>query len=500
MNAPPLKVAPLKDRVQDELWAVADRHPAVLSATLAGSFVDSPGLEGVSDIDLILVVDRLDARTFDALVADFRDSLAPVLARAGYRLRINPTLGPLKFNEPDLAVLHLMLYSRQAHVEHVVQSPFTCLDWQRSAHVRKQTLAEVYPVFGLQPRHFVSARRSLQDYLRDFRASEVSYRELQCDEAGYTEVKRAKPMTSRDRHEFGYHVMRFLMRNLLKLVRRTQDVAAGDRLLDDYFAVFPAEREATSALLIELTAKKRALDFSEPVPNLDARLEAFLACFEGQFRELFFDTATRHVLFRHAPTAANRAPSGEVRFLGRLDAPILPFDLPEFATLADALEAAGVRRAVTSPLSRCRQTLESLSGRHALPPAEVCDALTEIDYGACDGLTVGEAQGAYPDLFAAWAEGGDPPFPGGESTADLAARVRGFLDGVLPTLAEPTAICTHNGVIRAVVGTALNVPPKLWYRLRVPHLTPVTLVSTRVGAFVDFAEAVEREVFGTFAA
>ena len=83
------------------------------------------------------------------LLSAFAAGLSPVLKSAGYALRINPTLGPLKFNDPATAVLHLMFYSRAAHIQHAIASPFTCLDWQRSAVHRGASLAEVYPVFGL---------------------------------------------------------------------------------------------------------------------------------------------------------------------------------------------------------------------------------------------------------------------------------------------------------------------------------------------------------------
>src|SRR5262245_7038285 len=210
----------LKDELCRLLWGVVDRHDFVRSATLTGSFVESAGLEGISDIDFVVVVDRLDKDRMQRLQEDFDLALRPALRVAEFDFRINATLGPLKFNDHRLAVLHLMLYSHESHVSHVINSPFTCLDWQRSAHVRKRSLADVYPVFALQPRHFLGSRRSAKDYLRDLHAGTISYRELVCDDDGYKEETRGKPMTERDRHEFAYHVMRFLMVNSLKLLQR----------------------------------------------------------------------------------------------------------------------------------------------------------------------------------------------------------------------------------------------------------------------------------------
>ncbi|MGH8632485.1 MAG: nucleotidyltransferase domain-containing protein, partial [Burkholderiales bacterium] len=305
-----------KQPIMDALRSVVEHVDWILSATLTGSFLHGPGLEGISDIDFVVVVDRLNAERMERLQDSFRAALTPVLAREGLSLRINPTLGPLKFNDERTAVLHLMLYSQAAHVEHVIHSPFTCLDWQRSRILFKQSLADVYPVFGLQPHHFISARRSIQDYLRDFRASVVSYRELACDSHGYREVRREKPMTIRDRHEFAYHILRFLMQNTLKLLLRRNEAPEGELLLDQFILAFGDCGGLLRPLYRELAAKKRALDFNERLPHLDERLEEWISDYERQFRDIFITDARRHILFRHAPTAANQASNGTPRFLG----------------------------------------------------------------------------------------------------------------------------------------------------------------------------------------
>ena len=133
--------AQLKAEILEQLMSVADRHDFVRSVTVTGSFVDSPTLDGISDIDCVVVVDHLNATRYDFMLAEFDAALRGVFATHGYEFRINSTLGPLKYNAPRLAVLHLMLYSNEARVRHAQQSPFTCLDWQRSTVWRKNSLA-----------------------------------------------------------------------------------------------------------------------------------------------------------------------------------------------------------------------------------------------------------------------------------------------------------------------------------------------------------------------
>ena len=489
----------LKDRIIQSLWRAADADANVVSATLAGSFVNAASLEGLSDIDFIVVVDRLDAAAFDALQRDFSEAVRPVLADAGYDFRLNATLGPLKFNAPKLAVLHLMPYSRAAHVEHVVNSPFTCLDWQRSPYFRKQSLSDVYPTFGLQPRHFLSARRSIADYLNDYRGRVVSYRELECDESGYRERKCHKPMDDRDRHEFAYHVMRFLMLNLLKLVRRCDARAATlEGLMDCFFELYPDGEPEARGLLSALADKKRRVDYADPIENLDARLERFVADFERQFRQDFIETATRHLTFRHAATEAN---TGPLRFLGRSDLPIL--DVEESAEslvkLRRAFEQVQPTRHFSSPLRRCLQSMGLAAGAEVAP--EIDDRLVEMDYGRCELMTVGKCREEHGELFEAWGRREDPRFPGGENSADVTSRANAFAQEQWAACGPSTATCTHNVVLRSLVGHALGVPEHDRHRIAVPHLTPIEFVATRrFGLFVNLDESVERAMFAGFAA
>jgi broad specificity phosphatase PhoE len=487
----------LSSELQVALFRAADRLSYVTSVTVTGSFAETGALEGLSDIDVVVVVDRLDRPRYDEIVRTCETAVRPVVERCGYELKVNSTLGPLKYNEPGVAVLHLMLYSHDAHVEHVINSPFTCFDWQRSTVKWKRSLADVYPVFGLQPRHFVDARRSPRDYLADLEAGEITYRDLECDAHGYREVRRTLPMKVRDKHEFAYHVMRFLMRNVLKLIYRTNDVpTTATDLLDAYFAVFPEEREGMAELFQHLNANKRHQDYTRRVLDLERQVARFVNAFTAQFREAFIDNATHHVVMRHAATAAN---VGDVAFLGRSDPPILEGRLPQW-DWQSLTAVAKPSVAWCSPLQRCRQTVDRLVNTAEMQVI-VDDRLIEYDYGACERLSVAQARQAFPELFQAWSQGEDPPFPGGgENTADVARRAKAFVEERLRDARHGSLVCTHNGVIRAMVGDLLGIPAKLWHRLSIPHCEPITIVSSRrFGVFVNIPPTVERRMFHSFA-
>ncbi len=495
-----MSVSQLKQQIIDAIWRTTDAMDDITSATLTGSFAYSDSLDGLSDIDFVVTLKELDETRYRNIRQAFQDSLGPVLASHGYDLMINSTLGPLKFNAPRLAVLHLMLYTEASHVSHVIQSPFTCLDWQRSPLYRKKSLAEVYPTFGLQPRHFLSARRSVTDYLNDYRDSVVSYREFDFENDVCREIKKTKSMTLRDRHEFAYHVMRFLMINLLKLVRYPlEDAQCLDEILTAYEKVFPVDADSFSETLRALAEKKRSLDFEISLPGLDHRLERFVMEFEKQFRSVFLRDASRHVWFRHAPTDWN---TGEMKFQGKTDQALAPMSdstLDEMESLRSLIASTGIKRGFTSTLMRSSHSLRRAAiGLELATKSD--DRLNEIDYGDCEGLTVGQARARYHHLFKAWSCGEDPCFPNGENSDMVLDRVRSFLRDELGWRSDPTVICTHNVVLRTLIGSCLGIATHQWHRLKIPHLTPISFVVTeKFGCFVEMDESVQRIVFSDFA-
>ena len=63
-----------------------------------------------------------------------------------------------------------------------------------------------------------------------------------------------------------------------------------------------------------------------------------------------------------------------------------------------------------------------------------------------------------------------------------------------------TVTCTHNVVMRCLVGHVLGLPAHQWHRLEVPHLAPITFVLNPThGLFVDIPPETARTLFRDFA-
>ncbi len=174
-------------------------------------------------------------------------------------------------------------------------------------------------------------------------------------------------------------------------------------------------------------------------------------------------TPTRLVLIRHGATVH----SAERRFSGRNDLPLDELGQRQASALAVRVAAAYADAAgvVSSPILRARQTAEPIAAALGVPVVDNAE-LAEVDFGAWEGLTFGEARAAAPDELAAWLTSPDIAPPGGESFADLARRVRRGRDAVIAAYPGKTAVVvSHVSPIKTLVRLALDAPPTSLFRI-----------------------------------
>lgn len=109
-----------------------------------------------------------------------------------------------------------------------------------------------------------------------------------------------------------------------------------------------------------------------------------------------------------------------------------------------------IREIWASPYARARETAEIVAARLDLP-VRFDGRLKESDVGEWAGRTYAEVQAADPEAFHAWVQGDlTHRFPGGESLADVSARVQEVVAEA--RLLAPTVLCVcHGGVIRSAV-------------------------------------------------
>jgi probable phosphomutase (TIGR03848 family) len=130
------------------------------------------------------------------------------------------------------------------------------------------------------------------------------------------------------------------------------------------------------------------------------------------------------------------------------------------AALVDRLGSLPIRALVSSPLARCRLTLEPLAAALDLAPV-VDERLTEVDYGEWTGRKLSDLV-KEPLWKVVQAQPSAAVFPGGEGLAHVQARAVAAVREHDKRLAEEHdsdalwVACTHGDVIKAVVADALG--------------------------------------------
>lgn len=457
----------LRRDIINSIRSVANSIDFVESLSLVGSFAESKSLEGISDIDIIVLVDKLNEKKFNSVVEKFKEKVKNLESNYGYPIYLNTSFGPLKF--PDFPIVfHLMIYDRELHKKHCIKSPFTCFDWQRSRIFVKKDMGQIYKVRMLQPSNFFHARRSANEYLEELAKNRISYREYRFNSPELVEDIKFREMSSRDRLEFANHITKFVMTNFLKLYAKKNIKLSRDEMIRRYFFIFPKNKERHLKFLKEISlAKKKAVP-REP-ENTANKLELFIQDFESQFRVTFDRKAVRLVGIRHFNTKQNEKPI----FLGqRIDPRIISPNKSDILETRKAL--SDVKAVYSSPSLRCKETLKVCGTDNFI----VTDKLKEIDYGLVEGKDASFLERNYPAVLLQWELGEDPKFPGGENYQDLLERIFGFLDESRKHAGEKIAFCTHNVVLRAMIGMSLKVRRKEWHKINVPHGKPLNFVLT----------------------
>jgi broad specificity phosphatase PhoE len=176
------------------------------------------------------------------------------------------------------------------------------------------------------------------------------------------------------------------------------------------------------------------------------------------------------VLVRHGETQGNAAR----QLLGRSESPLTVHGRSQVASIKSALGPVG--RLVSSPLGRARDTADALG---LAIPVEVDDRWVEVDYGELEG----RALDAVPaDLWARWRADATFRPPGGESLAEVGARVRRACDELFAHAGEgaradaDVVVVSHVSPIKAAVAWALGTGDEVVW-----HLYLATASITRIG-------------------
>ena len=166
---------------------------------------------------------------------------------------------------------------------------------------------------------------------------------------------------------------------------------------------------------------------------------------------------TRFWLIRHAIVAENE----RARLYGIKDVPLCPQSLVAQVPMYRALAALLPRPAVwgCTPLQRTRKTAEAIfAAGYPAQELMVVDGLIEQNLGELQGIDrEAVSRRLVKPAHPFWPLHPDEVPPGGESLADLLARVGPTMDALATAYeGRDVVIVSHGGAIRGAVGHAMG--------------------------------------------
>jgi broad specificity phosphatase PhoE len=126
---------------------------------------------------------------------------------------------------------------------------------------------------------------------------------------------------------------------------------------------------------------------------------------------------------------------------------------------------------VTSPMAAARLTAGILG-----VDAQVEPLLRDMDHGRWTGQSFADVQASDPESFARWIADPASGAPGGETMDALLGRVRIWMDG----LDGDALAITHPMIVRAAIGSALDLPQQALLRMDIAPLSTVILSFNRI--------------------
>ena len=187
-------------------------------------------------------------------------------------------------------------------------------------------------------------------------------------------------------------------------------------------------------------------------------------------------TTVTHLL-RHGQTEH----TPERRFSGRNDLPLSRTGRAEAEAAGARAAQLGIEVVVASPLRRTRETAEIVAAVLGLP-VEFDDDLVELDFGDLEGLTFDEARARHPLAARRFMADVTVAAPGGESVADVSARMAAARHRILTRHAGRTVlVVSHVTPIKLALAAGLGVGDDVVHRVFLEAASLCTVAWTSDG-------------------
>lgn len=443
--------------------------PNVTSVTFVGSFITNNKINFISDVDVVVIVKKLDKKVFDKINNKIKKIKPSKIGLTGYKIKINNTFGPLKYKSDTDVVIHLMIYDKNGHIDHVIKSPFTCYDWERSLVFNGKRLRDIFPVGAIQFRDFLETRRSLQNYLKDLKKSVLTYYQYSFYKNKYKFIKKQKLLFDSHLAEYIFHIHKNLINNYYKYLFN-KNVSLNDNYIFFLKKIIGKELYFKFIKHFKLFYNYKKTSTLNFCPRKEtAKLNSFLSNFNKSIKKNI-KTSNKIIFYRHAETTLN---NGSFLGIGR-DPGILSENI-------NNLKDKNTYKYFIFYSSLLKRSIDTAKLIFKQKKIIKLKELNEINYGLAEGLNFSELKKKYPRLVKKWVSGDDPKFPRGESYNDVLSRLDHFIYKILKykiknKKQKVIGVMSHNVFLRCLIGSYFKIDKANWYKIYIPHLCPLEFI------------------------
>lgn len=440
-----MKVLSEKTKIFNEIKNKIKNIPDILSATVVGTFNVNPKF--ASDLDLVVIIKKLNKKNFKYINYEISSLQIKKISRNYNAIYINNTFGPLKLNNNKTLVIHLMIYDVDGHIDHVINSPFTCYDWERNKPLYGKSLKEIYPVNSIFYNDFFSSRRSIKKFEQQLKNKKIQYQKYKFINNHYKLIGKFYKLNNLDLTKYSYHIISNTCKNYFKFLLN-KNIKVSDRQIIKILSNLNDQKKIESFYKKLIVAKKKNVPLTET--EIIFHTTRFLRLFKNNLLKSYKES-NKIKFFRHFITKFS-----QTKFLGQnLNPRILP--------LKKVIKKKNIQ-IFSSPLIRAIQTAKLISKQKPV----TLKVLQEINYGAAEGKDFNFLQTNYPEIIQAWSKGKDPNFPNGENTQNVIDRVKRFLK-FIDKKNKLIYVVTHNVFLRCVIGIKLSLKIKNFHKIIIPY-------------------------------
>ena len=457
-----------KVKLKKDIFKTLNKIKDVVSVTLVGSFWEKKNNKDFSDIDIVIILKKFSKAKYYQCLKKINNLELKKYNLAHLKTLINPTFGPLKFNTKNNIVFHTMIYDVNSHINHVIRSPFTCLDWERSSNYSGKSLKEIFPVGKIQLMDFFKSRRGVNSYLDNLNKNHISYQKYIFQNDLYKIVNKKFKINNVHKIEFSFHLCKFLIVNFYKFENQKNKIPNEKETTLIFKKIFNKNYSFYYKKFLNLKLLKEKQN-----TKLDFNILSFLKKFINNFQKYLKNYKKQEIIFlRHGKTKYN-----DGTFLGIGRNPSIINQKNIFQKL-NFLKKKKLKIVYSSSLKRSIETAETFE---KIKNITITKLLVEKDYGLAEGLNFLQLKKKYPSIISNWNKKKDPKFPSGENDDDILKRIILFQKLLMRNIRNSSkhsiyVIVTHNALLRCLIGNIFHIPKYLWVKIQIKHVDPLNFI------------------------